>query len=257
MNPTEEIITSAPGKLFLIGEYAVLENAPAILAAVDRRARVRLTDSSDDCWHFSAPNLNIEQLTLGADGRPRTDNMGADLLERLRVFEAVRAHVTAYLEGPLPPLDIQIDTTDFSRDGHKLGLGSSAAVAAALTCALLARAGATAGREQIAQLAIRAHRDAQNGTGSGGDVATAVYGGLISYTRDHPPIPLTWPTGLSGVPVVTGTGADTTDLVGRVQAYRDNSPEGFASDMARLASLADQAAGDLDLAVRFVQNARE
>lgn len=32
---------SAPGKLFLCGEYAVLEGAPAVLTAIDRRAVAR------------------------------------------------------------------------------------------------------------------------------------------------------------------------------------------------------------------------
>ena len=31
-------VVTAPGKLFLIGEYAVLEGGPAVLAAVNRRA---------------------------------------------------------------------------------------------------------------------------------------------------------------------------------------------------------------------------
>ena len=33
---------SAPGKLFLIGEYGVLEGQPAVVAAVDRRVVGRL-----------------------------------------------------------------------------------------------------------------------------------------------------------------------------------------------------------------------
>ncbi|MGN8157928.1 mevalonate kinase family protein [Salinisphaera sp. SWV1] len=256
MTTTAPVIASAPGKLFLIGEYAVLEGAPAILTAVDRRARVTLSDSNDGHWHLTAPNLDIHRLALGADGHGAP---GADegLHDRLRVYRAVLAHVAAYLDSPLPPLDVHIDTTDFARDGHKLGLGSSAAVAAALTCALLARVGVEPAPARLAELAIAAHRDAQGGTGSGGDVATAVYGGIISYTRDQPPAPLVWPTGLAGVAVVTGTGASTTDLVGRVYTYGQRDPTGFASDLGRLAALAENAAADLDQAVRFVRLARE
>lgn len=256
MTTAAPIIASAPGKLFLIGEYAVLEGAPATLTAVDRRARVTLTDSTDDHWHLTAPNLDIHRLALGVDGRAASD-VDDSLRDRLRVYQAVQAHVAAYLQSPLPPLEVHIDTTDFARDGHKLGLGSSAAVAAALTRALLARAGVDVAPAQLAELAIAAHRDAQGGTGSGGDVATAVYGGIISYTRDQPPTPLAWPTGLTGVAVVTGTGASTTDLVGRVYAYGQQNPAGFASDIGRLAALAENAAADLAQAVRFVQLARE
>ncbi|WP_353215304.1 mevalonate kinase family protein [Salinisphaera hydrothermalis] len=256
MSMAGPIVASAPGKLFLIGEYAVLEGAPAILTAVDRRARVTLTDSADEYWHLTAPNLDIDGLALGVDGRGPAE-IDASLADRLRVYRAVLARVVAHIDTPLPPLNVHIDTIDFARDGHKLGLGSSAAVAAALSRALLARAGVEVGHAELAELAIAAHRDAQNGTGSGGDVATAVYGGIIGYTRDTAPTPLAWPPGLSGLVVVTGTGASTTDLVGRVYEYGKREPAGFASDIGRLAALAENAAEDLGQAVRFVRLARE
>lgn len=256
MSTTAPIVASAPGKLFLIGEYAVLEGAPAILTAVDRRARVTLTDSADGHWHLTAPNLDIHRFALGVDGRGPAE-IEASLADRLRVYQAVHARVVAHIDTPLPPLDVHIDTTDFARDGHKLGLGSSAAVAAALSRALLARAGIDISNAELAELAIAAHRDAQDGTGSGGDVATAVYGGIIGYTRDTPPTALAWPPGLTGLVVVTGTGARTTDLVGRVYDYGKQAPAGFASDIGRLAALAENAAEDLGRAVRFVRLARE
>ncbi|HET7312979.1 hypothetical protein [Salinisphaera sp.] len=257
MNKAAPIVASAPGKLFLIGEYAVLEGAPAILAAVDRRARVTLADASDGHWRLSAPNLDIHRLALGVDGRAPPD-AGDGLRDRLRVYDAVLAHVAAELGTPLPPLDVHIDTTDFARDGHKLGLGSSAAVAAALTQALLVRAGIDdVDHARLARLAIAAHRQAQGGTGSGGDVATAVYGGIIGYTQGRPPASLQWPPGLTVVAVVTGTGARTTDLVGRVQTYAGVHPRGFASDIARLAALAENAADDLGQATCFARLARE
>ncbi len=37
-----KVIADAPGKLVLLGEYAVLEGAPGLVVAVDRRARVVL-----------------------------------------------------------------------------------------------------------------------------------------------------------------------------------------------------------------------
>ena len=37
-----EAVARAPGKLFLSGEYVVLMGAPAVLAAVDRYAEVRV-----------------------------------------------------------------------------------------------------------------------------------------------------------------------------------------------------------------------
>lgn len=256
MTTPRAILTSAPGKLFLIGEYAVLEGAPAILTAVDRRARVKIVDSPDRHWYFSAPNLGIHRLQLDEYGCP-ADTLATEPRHQLRVFEAVRNQVTAILARPLPPLDIHIDTADFSRDRYKLGLGSSAAVAAALTFALLECAGADTRKDHVARLAIAAHRAAQNGTGSGGDVATSVHGGLIGYTRDMPPKSLTWPEGLAMTAVVTGRGASTTELVGRIKAHGKNAPAIHNVDMARLTTLSRKAIEAAMHPVRFMEVARE
>ena len=49
--------TSAPGKVILSGEYAVLDGAPAVVMAVDRRARVSVSAGSGDWHRVSAPGL--------------------------------------------------------------------------------------------------------------------------------------------------------------------------------------------------------
>jgi len=234
------ISTSAPGKLFLLGEYAVLDGAPALLAAVDRRAEVTIGDSESGSWQVSAPNLGIGSLALGDDGGLPT---GLDAAQRLklRVFDAVREAVLARAPRLARPLSITIDSGALSRGGHKLGLGSSAAVAVALTAALAAALDLDLDREALFRLAEEAHRRAQDGVGSGGDVAASVYGGLIRYSRGAVPVPLRWPEELSVLAVVTGEGALTTRLVGRVADYAEQDPARYRADIARLAGLAERA----------------
>lgn len=234
------IRTSAPGKLFLIGEYAVLDGAPALLTSVNRRAHVTITPAHDQQWRLTAANLDIHGLALAPSGATPAE-ADADLRHKLSVFDAVRRAVVARLAGELPPLHIEIDTRDFARDGHKLGLGSSAAVAAALTYALGLAGGQGWAPAELCALAIAAHRDAQHGTGSGGDVATSVYGGLISYRRDQTPQPLAWPADLLGMAVVTGEGASTTELVGRVKALAERDRPAYNAGIATLSRLADTA----------------
>jgi phosphomevalonate kinase len=81
----------------------------------------------------------------------------------------------------------------------------------------------------IFDVASAAHREAQGGLGSGADVAAAVYGGLLHYTRAArgsatirrlPP--------LSGVEMVvfsTGTASSTVDCLKAVTAFAAASPE--------------------------------
>jgi Mevalonate kinase len=243
---------SAPGKLFLLGEYAVLEGAPALLSAVDARVQVSVSTAAGGCWRVATPGLDLAPQELGPDGElPGT--MEEQARRALRVFDAVRGTLLAAGRLTSEPRDVVIDSSAFSRNGRKLGLGSSAAVAVALTAALTtAPTGPQLDRSALFALADTAHRLAQGGTGSGGDVAASVYGGLISYTTRETPTQLGWPEGLAAMAVVTGDGSSTMELVARVNAYRDRDERGYRSDIRRLADLADRARAALGSAADFL-----
>lgn len=249
------IEVSAPGKLFLLGEYAVLDGAPAVLAAVDRRVGVTIDRASNDHWHIHAPDIGIDALQLGADGGI-PHNLDPQLRARLGLYDTVRTTVARHIRLPAEPLAINIDSQAFSANGHKLGLGSSAAVAAALTAALVRAAGQTLNNDTLCRHAIAAHRQAQNGSGSGADVATTIYGGVIEYQADTVQATLNWPADITGMAVVTGDGASTPNLVARVRAYAQHDPTGYAADVGTLQSLAEQAGTALADADAFLELAR-
>ena len=241
---------SAPGKLFLLGEYAVLEGAPALLTAVDRRAVVTATASGP--WRLTAREIGIEALELGPDGTLPA-GLDAATRERLALFDAVRSSVLrSFPTAPRPPLQMSIDTTALHHEGHKLGLGSSAAVTVALSAAVANAADIALSRETLFTLASRAHRTAQGGSGSGGDIAASVYGGRLLYTPGATPTPCGWPTDLDLFAVETGTGSSTVDLVGRVFAYRERDPRGYGQDLEALRTLAVGAQGALADADAFL-----
>lgn len=260
-NAVQEIHTSAPGKLFLLGEYAVLSGSPALLTAIDRRVLVTIVPPTSEAqsghWVVHTPGLESARSELGPMGR-LPDGFDAQQRSDLRVFDAVRS-VVLDRAGSLPAaLDLTIDSTAFSRSTgtlgtHKLGLGSSAAVAVALTAALMLAAGLPADRADVLELALVAHRAAQGGTGSGGDVAASVFGGLIEYTRGQAPIQLPWPQPLTVMAVVTGTGSSTTNLVAKVVEYEREDESQYRADIARLAALAQQARGTLAVPQSFLR----
>ncbi len=280
------IHTSAPGKLFLLGEYAVLEGAPALLTAVDRRVRVTLAQTNAAHWRLTAPGLGIDNLQLEHDGALP---LGLDPATRraLELYDAVR-HTVADAAGAGtrshghahagPAHSIIIDSGDLSMDGYKLGLGGSAAVAVALTAALTqayapntptttgtstdtstdSEVDAALDTAAVFRLALAGHRLAQGARGSGGDVAAAVTGGLLSYrpqTSAAPPhfaTSLRWPADLTLMVVVTGSGSSTPELVGRVAAFARADPHTYRSDLARLSQLSEQAVGALKTADSFL-----
>ena len=183
------ISASAPGKFVLSGEYAVLDGAPAICVAVDRRAVATIEAQDGDHHIVTAPGFTA------STGRFRADAVGLVWLAEGRdfsLFESVwNASRPAAIDGALA---ISLDTSLFrdAGSGRKIGLGSSAALTVAIATALASLGGAEAG-----PAAHQAHRQFQGGSGSGVDVACSIAGGVIEYRmRDRHSTPVAWPDGL-------------------------------------------------------------
>ncbi len=241
---------SAPGKLMLLGEYAVLTGAPALVAAVDRRAQGTLTPT-DGAWHrlFAAP-LGLAGWPFRVDGGRIVpgQQIPAGTRERLRLFERAVEMVaqTVIGEAPLPPHTITLDTEAFrDAQGRKLGLGSSAALTVALVGALRAVLRAPTNPGDVFPAAFRAHRAAQGERGSGFDVAAACRGGVLRYRAPEAgrvtpaeAEPMAWPDGLGLAVVFTGASADTASLTSRVSAAARQRPGPLAAAHRRLADLA-------------------
>ncbi|MBC7172380.1 MAG: hypothetical protein H5U40_08145, partial [Polyangiaceae bacterium] len=187
---------SAPGKLLLAGEYAVLEGAPAIVTAVQARA--------------------FALFEPGEGGPEHPEGAAARALAEAR-FGAVGARIA-------------LDASALRAGDVKLGLGSSAAIAAACAAAVVAYHGRDPSEpgSSVLELALAGHR-AVAPEGSGADVAAAVLGGLIRFQRaDGGPVdasPLPWPEGLSVRVVWTGKAARTSDYLRRVAELAAAAPE--------------------------------
>ena len=209
------IAASAPGKFVLSGEYAVLDGAPAVCVAVDRRAQVLIEPHDGDHCVVRAPGFSDEtgQFTVNPGGLNWLD--GA---EDFGLFAAVwAASRPAALDDAVA---ISLDTTAF-RDpasGSKIGLGSSAALAAALAAALHALGGAGA-----PGAAHAGHRRFQGGAGSGVDVACSITGGVIEYRMsDRQVTPLAWPDGLHYSVLWSGVAAETRGRLARFRAQAES-----------------------------------
>jgi phosphomevalonate kinase len=199
VNGSSSPVVSAPGKLMISGEYAVLAGAEAIVAAVDRRAhaRVRWADAPAAPAEARAAFAQVERA-LGALG-----------------YE--------------PTVDVSELRSRGVKDA-KLGLGSSAAAAAAAAGLALLEHGqeiaSPAGRRKVFDAAWRGHQDVAP-IGSGADVAASVYGGFIRFVRHGDEIqvsPLAWPAGLRVRVVWTGQEARTSTFLERVAALAQAEP---------------------------------
>lgn len=202
----------APGKLILSGEYAVLQDAPAIVMAVNRRAHVSVTRHDDSQSVFETPGLaeGAWHFDVDDDGTIRwldeTRVPGATLLEAV-------ARQTDF--RPMSPVRVNVDTRSFFEraGGQKLGLGSSAAATVALTAAL----SESRTDEEIWQKARRAHGEMQGG--SGVDIAASSFGGLLCYRQSAEAVPasLNWPASLVCRVYFSGVSASTPAAVERIR----------------------------------------
>lgn len=236
-----KISASAPGKLVLTGEYAVLEGAPALVLAVDCRAQVRLEARADEAIVIEAPDLGIVGATarLDAGGHFVLDDAGSGAGGRLALLGCVVESVAA--RGTLPGFHARLDTHAFFAPGppqRKLGLGSSAALGVALGGALhaLARLGPPSAGSLVA-----AHRRAQGGFGSGLDIAASLAGGLIRYVwHDGQPqlTPAHWPGGLGFCCAWSGQSASTGVFLRGLADWRGRAPARHAALMGDLAGCA-------------------
>jgi phosphomevalonate kinase len=76
----------------------------------------------------------------------------------------------------------------------------------------------------VGETAARAHRDFQQGVGSGVDIATSIAGGLLEFrTKQNVTTRLGWPKGLEFALLWSGVAASTRDRIDRLET-RDRKP---------------------------------
>ncbi|MRH44439.1 phosphomevalonate kinase [Aquibacillus halophilus] len=239
-----------PGKLFIAGEYAVLDPGQlAIVVAVDRYMTATIKESNDNL--LSLPQLNLSLVTWTGSGENVTYNVSDS---RLRFIQHTISVVEQYLQGKeikLQPLHLEITSELDDQSGSKYGLGSSAAVVVSVVTSMLnfyKSESFQISHELIFKLSAIAHVKTQ-GNGSGADIAASTFGGWICYTafqadwlieeledgktienlikEDWPNLMIEAiipPTDLRLCVGWTGSEASTAPMITKVQALRENQP---------------------------------
>ncbi len=194
----------------LLGEHAVVHHRACLVTAMDARLHmtVSLTGSGDDTFTIDAPDIGVinAQRALKhafADGQPLT--RGTRFIESaLAVFH----HCYGLSQG------LHIATrSDFA---NTKGLGSSSATVACTLFALSQLFDRALTPRQMFDLGLEAVLNVQQ-TGSGFDLAAAIYGGTLYYENSG--ARMIAPLDASELPLVvaySGVKADTASYVHRV-----------------------------------------
>jgi mevalonate kinase len=231
---SDVVIARAPGKLFVLGEYAVLDGCPAVVAAVDRHVEVTLRCTRSSTVRITAPGF-CEPLEFSAGAPPVPSDALRFVLAAYRA-----AYERALPEIPPVGMDIRVVSRLATADGVHSGLGSSAAVTVAAVAALFAAADREAPlsewRDAVFATALDAHRMAQGGIGSGADVAASVYGGTLAFEPRAAQLPRVTPLALPADATLlaawSGDSASTPELVKHYLAMRNGTQAARAAFVA-------------------------
>lgn len=240
--------TSAPGKLILLGEYAVLEKAPCLVSAVEKKCAVEINAQPNDRFRIVSSRAKVPtaDFKLDEDGKLRfITELSDDDINRLRFVLFTIKHVAGILGPNLSGASIHINTDPFfhKSSAQKLGLGASAAITVSLLDALMRYGGKSLENEELYRKAYPIHREAQGGLGSGMDIVASATGGVIEYqlhekSQNRGMIkPAQWPKGLRMLSIWAGQSASTQNMVQQVKVFRGDYPNKYDAIMEPMKQL--------------------
>ena len=211
----------APGKVILVGEHAVVYGLPAIAVPVweaRATAAVSARDQGAGCV-IHAHDIEREIVLSQAD-----DCEPLALVARLALCELSM--------DPNP--DLRIDVR--SQIPIASGMGSGAAVGAAIVRALYSYAGAVPEDALVSALVYRSE-ELHHGTPSGIDNTVVAYGKPVWFVRGHAPEVFTPALSFTLVIADSGVASSTLSMVAGVRDRRDSSPNEYNAWFGEIAEI--------------------
>ena len=182
------IQVKAPGKLYIAGEYAVTEPGyKSVLIAVDRFVTATIEDTNGNTGLIHSKTLHHEPVTFirAEDNIIVSDTDAAEQLKYITQAIEVFEQYAKSFNIPMRPFNITIDSNLDDANGHKYGIGSSAAVLVSVVKALNEFYNLQLSNLYSYKLAVIANMKLQS-LSSCGDIAVSVYTGWLVYsTFDH------------------------------------------------------------------------
>ena len=227
------VTASAPGKLMLLGEHAVVYGYPCIVTAVDQRMRATVERRDDPIFALAAPDVKIDAYEKSINALLVGDiPKGARFIEQALVF---------YRE--VHPFGGGLHVTTSSDFSPLFGFGSSSASTVAFLKAIDGLMKTNLNERAIFELAYKTVLAVQ-GKGSGFDVASATWGGTLHYARGGEIAETLADYPYTLIVGYTGVKADTVSIVTRVaeEATKDQARvDGLYRQMGELVVKAHEA----------------
>jgi len=212
---------SAPGKVILFGEHAVVYGQPALAAPVTQvQAKVRIDKIFSSGIRINAPNIRVStRLDTLASSHP----LAATVLNTLAALhDDSLSGVSILIRSEIPVAS---------------GLGSGAAVSVAIIRALAKYLQKNLSDEQVSALAFETEK-LYHGTPSGIDNTVVTYAKPVYFIKGQPievlqvKKPFTIVIGDTGIP------ASTKESVRNVRIQHQKRPERYETLFAAIGSIA-------------------
>jgi len=204
------LTVSAPGKVILFGEHAVVYGEPALASAIDRRVYVRVEKADRDTVEVESRDLGSStSFSIDEAEKPAPEDPFRYVKRAVQVvFEHTgeRSGLKISIESELPPAS---------------GLGTSAAVSVSTILAVVRLLGKDIDTNTLADLGHRVELEVQ-GAASPTDTAMAAFGGtqFIQPGKGFEPLEASLPL----VVGYTGIERSTKALVDGVRRRREEYP---------------------------------
>ena len=240
------ITASAPGKVILFGEHAVVYDKLGIACSFDKRCQVKTSIIDQDFISIKCKNLSLDKSVQKQDLFFFLDKIN-NLIEE-KQFEKINQILK---EDNLSP-SFFVVANILSKYGFRgleiivssdipKNLGSSSAVFSALSLSIMHALEKDISKEEISNFAYLGDVIAHGGTPSGIDNNIVTYGGYLQYQKSKGVKVLDIDFKIPLLVIDSGEDARTGEMVSRVRNKKAQSPEAVNAILESLDDLSRKA----------------
>ncbi len=244
-----KVVASAPGKITLFGEHAVVYGYPAIVAAINKKVYVAAEVRDDDSIRINAQDLRTPGVIVSiSNGEIQVTTDYGRTLSAIGYLSKAIELTSEYL-GVRKGVNLEVK----SEMPVGAGLGTSAAVSVATIAAYSSCLGYELSKEEVASLGWRVERNVQ-GIASPMDTSIATFGGTLKVRFEGDNVYRT-PVNVGGEPVFVLAYVErektTREMLMLVKSLRERYPNlvsGILEHIGKVVMEAEKALVKGDLA---------
>jgi mevalonate kinase len=223
---------SAPGKIILFGEHAVVYGFPAIAVPVSK-VKAHITVSPLPDWKPGNARIIAPQLDLDSELRNLSPSHFLNITIQ-NVFEKLNIN-------DFPPFLLEIQSTI----PVAAGLGSGAAVSVAIIRALAAFSGRKLSNEEVSHLTYEIEK-IHHGTPSGIDNTVITYNLPVFFIRNQPIQTIDVPVSFTLIIADTGISSPTALTVASVRKAWQADKSNYEKIFSEIGAISKQAKDEIE-----------